>query len=53
LSAAQEAALRQLAASTGRNPEDLGQDAVDQMIDYDRWFHHQVQTGGIKIVDIG
>ena len=45
LTAAQEAALRQLAAHAGRDPEDLVQEAVEQMIDYDRWFHGQVQIG--------
>jgi predicted transcriptional regulator len=41
----QESALRQLASSTGRNPEELVQEAVDQLLDYDRWFKEQVRVG--------
>src|SRR5438067_3089670 len=45
LSPDQESALRQVAATTGRDPEALVQDAVDQLLDYDRWFREQVQIG--------
>lgn len=45
LTAVQESALRQLAADTGRNPEALVQEAVDQLLDYDRWFQEQVNVG--------
>ena len=45
LSPDQESALRQVAASTGREPEQLVQDAVDQLLDYERWFVDQVQIG--------
>ena len=45
LSPNQESALRRVAAATGRDPEALVQDAVDQLLDYDRWFRDQVQIG--------
>jgi predicted transcriptional regulator len=41
----QESALRHIAATTGRNPEELIRDAVEQLLDYDRWFREQVQIG--------
>jgi predicted transcriptional regulator len=45
LSPDQESALRHVAATTGREPEELVQEAVDQLLDYDRWFREQVQIG--------
>jgi predicted transcriptional regulator len=45
LSPAQESALRQVAETTGRAPEELVQEAVDQWLDYERWFREQVQIG--------
>ena len=41
----QHAKLNELAARTGRGTEELVQEAVDRMLDYDRWFKEQVQVG--------
>ena len=42
---AQESALREIAATQGRDPEELVQQAVDQLLDYDRWLREQVRIG--------
>lgn len=44
-SEAQESALSKLASDTGRQKEDLVQEAVDRMLNYDRWLTDQVQVG--------
>jgi predicted transcriptional regulator len=41
----QHAKLNELAAGTGRGTEELVQEAVDRMLDYDQWFKEQVQVG--------
>ncbi len=41
----QETALNQLAVSTGRETNELGQEAVDRLLAYRRWFKEQVQVG--------
>jgi predicted transcriptional regulator len=45
LTPAQETALIQLAADTGRQAEELVQEAVDRMLAYNRWFNEQVKVG--------
>jgi predicted transcriptional regulator len=45
LNEVQHAKLNELAARTGRGTEELVQEAVDRMLDYDQWFKEQVQVG--------
>jgi len=41
----QSAQLDELAAKTGRRPDELVQEAVDWMFAYNQWFKEQVQVG--------
>ncbi|HKV37738.1 MAG TPA: hypothetical protein VJX67_00890 [Blastocatellia bacterium] len=45
LTESQQNKLNELAAKTGRAPDQLIQEAVDRLIDYDRWFAEQVRAG--------
>jgi predicted transcriptional regulator len=40
----QEARLNDLAARTGRTPDDLIREAVARLLDQDEWFKEQVQV---------
>ena len=40
-----EALLRELAARTGQNVEQVIQQAVDNLLDYDAWFIQEVEKG--------
>jgi len=40
-----EALLRELAARTGQNVEQVLQQAVDNLLDYDAWFIQEVEKG--------
>lgn len=40
-----EALLQQLATCTGRNTEQLIQEAVERLLDYDTWFIQEVEKG--------
>jgi predicted transcriptional regulator len=41
----QEAQLNDLAAQTGRGTDELVQEAVARLLDYNDWFKRQVQIG--------
>ena len=41
----QEAELNDLAAQTGREPDELVQEAVARLLAHNEWFKAQVQTG--------
>jgi predicted transcriptional regulator len=45
LTETQQSKLNELAAKTGRAPDELIREAVDRLVDYDRWFADQVQVG--------
>ena len=37
--------LNELASSTGRSTSELVQEAIDNLLAYDKWFKEQVETG--------
>ncbi len=41
----QEIKLGALARSTGKDQGELISEAVDRLLEYDRWFHEQVRVG--------
>lgn len=40
-----EALLRQVAARTGQDAAEVIQEAVDRLLDHDRWFIQEVEKG--------
>jgi predicted transcriptional regulator len=45
LSPEKEALLHQLAVRTGRGTEELVEEAVERLLDYDTWFDLEVERG--------
>lgn len=45
----QETQLRHLASSTGRDADQLVQEAVDRLFEFERWFADQVNAGLAQI----
>jgi predicted transcriptional regulator len=45
LSEEKEALLNQLAARTGKDTTTFVEEAVDRLLDYDRWFIQEVEKG--------
>jgi predicted transcriptional regulator len=41
----QETHLQEIAARSGRDPNQLAQEAVDDLIEYDAWYRQQVAEG--------
>jgi predicted transcriptional regulator len=44
-----QAKLEEVAAKQGRDAESLVQDAVERLVDYDRWFVREVEKGLAQI----
>ena len=44
-----QAKLNEVAAQQGRDPQSLVQEAVQRLVDYDRWFVREVEKGLAQI----
>jgi predicted transcriptional regulator len=49
LSAELQAKLARLAQERGTNPQELAQEAIKRLVDYDEWFVREVDKGLVQI----